>query len=164
MENRVECFIRKNTPELRSKLENLGFHVCSCTKFEDSVWLNTCKLGLETSIHGKGYFDETYPCTSVDETLNLFLEENKASAHPAIDCGENEKLFILLALYDLDESVYVGQCFWYEGGLVFCDAEDPSLICSRFDDNSIIKVDPADLKKASVEELVEYFKSSKKDE
>lgn len=164
MENRVECFIRKNTPELRNKLEDLGFHICPCTKFEDSIWLNTCKLSLETSIHGLGYWDETFPCTSVDETLNLFLEENKAKTYPAVDCGENEELFILLALYDLDESVYVGQCFWYDGSLVFCDAEDPSLICSRFDDDSIIKADPADLKKASVEELVEYFKSNERDE
>lgn len=170
MENKVECFIRKNTPELRSKLEDLGFYICPCVNFKNSVWLSTCKTSLDednpkkTSIHGIGYWDETYPCSTVEEALNFFLGENENTDNPDIDCGENEELFILLALYDLDESVYVSQCFWYEGSLVFCNSEDPSLICSRFDDNSIIKADPADLKKASVEELVKYFKSSKKDE
>lgn len=170
MRKEIDCFIRKNTPELRDRLKDLGFVICPCVNFKNAVWLNTCKISKDednlqkASIHGVGYWDETYPCSTVEEALNFFLWENENTNNPDIDCGENEELFILLALYENDDSIYTSQCFWYNGKLVFCELENPKLVCRSFDDNSIIELDPADIKKASVEELVEYFKSSKKDE
>ena len=34
------CLIKKNTPELRKKLEDAGLSVCICTTFEDADWLS----------------------------------------------------------------------------------------------------------------------------
>ena len=68
------CFIRKNTPELRSKLKELGYDICCCTEFKDACWLNTFLLNKTPSVHGIGYVN------------------NARSENPNIDCGTNEEL------------------------------------------------------------------------
>ena len=88
----TQCFIRKNTPELREKLEKLGYKICPCAYFYDACWLDT---NVDT-IHGIGYADETYPI-SQEEQLKRFLAENEISNTPLIDCGDNEDLFFALA-------------------------------------------------------------------
>lgn len=84
------CFIRKNTKELRDRLEKLGYKICKCCEFEDAIWLNN--YIPTSSIHGIGYSDKEIG-TSVKESLNLFLEEN----NNYIDCKENEELFLAIA-------------------------------------------------------------------
>lgn len=92
----VECFIRKNTPELRNKLSKLGYHVCSCTEFEDSKWLETFLQLDYPTVHGVGYWDETCPFEP-HQALDFFVKENTTREIPSIDCGENEELFLALA-------------------------------------------------------------------
>jgi hypothetical protein len=90
------AFIRKNTKELRDKLEKLGFEICPCTEFENSVWLDICTSNK--SIHGVGYLDEDYTGRkTVQEELDFFLYENEKSQNPQEDCGENEDKFLKIA-------------------------------------------------------------------
>ena len=91
------AFIRKNTKELRDKLEKLGFEICPCTEFENSVWLDICISNK--SIHGIGYFDEgEMPyIKSQQSALNFFLYENEKSQNPQEDCGEDEDKFLKIA-------------------------------------------------------------------
>lgn len=76
------CFIRKNTPELRKKLEELGYK-----QIENGIdeWhIPMSKLPyLET-----GYDDRVG---------NYFIGENGYWNACAIDCGTNDELFLALA-------------------------------------------------------------------
>lgn len=91
-------FIRKNTPELRDKLKELGYHICPCALFEDSVWLHTSFLTDEPIVHGIGFVDEEYTGRkTIQEELDFFLYENSKSQNPWIDCGEEEEKFLTLA-------------------------------------------------------------------
>lgn len=86
------CFLRKNTPELREKLEKLGYNICPCALFHEACWLDT-NVG---TVHGIGYTDETYPLPQ-KEMLKRFLAENEISNTPLIDCSDNEAMFLALA-------------------------------------------------------------------
>ena len=86
----TSCFIRKNTPELREKLEKLGYKICPCVY--NACWLDT---NVE-NVHGIGYSDETYPLPQ-EEQLKRFLAENEISNTPLIDCSDNEAMFLALA-------------------------------------------------------------------
>ena len=92
----TKCFIRKNTPELQDKLKQLGYHICSCCKFKDNIWLHNFISDKDDryEIHGLGVWDVE---DSQEEALNLYVTENANSPNPAIDCGENEDLFLALA-------------------------------------------------------------------
>ena len=91
----TNCFIRKNTSELRTKLKELGYHICRCTEFEDSVWLNI--LPINGTVHGVGFCDSTglSPINTQHKALAKFLFD--AQDDGSIDCGDNEELFIALA-------------------------------------------------------------------
>ena len=69
------CFIRKNTPEIRKKLEELGYKYYS----------RDTKYGVESALfcHDGKYY-EVYPA-------------KPSIYHSIIDCGTNEKLFLALA-------------------------------------------------------------------
>lgn len=84
-----DCFIRKNTPELRDKLKELGYRICPCALFKDSVWLSISFINTPT-IHGIG-----------QEELDLFLYEDEKSENPLIDCGEDEEMFLKIAKENL---------------------------------------------------------------
>lgn len=68
------CIIRKNTPELRQKLEDLGYTNCI---IEDEKYLFT----------SHGIFDCISSCTAYEDMVRNGL----------VDCGDNELLFIALA-------------------------------------------------------------------
>ena len=80
------CFIRKNTPELRKKLEELGYKPFGSVKYEwDTGWgLSTDnRLGEFESFDNNG-LENIIKCESPDY-------------EDSIDCGTNEELFIALA-------------------------------------------------------------------
>ena len=143
------CFIRKNTPELREKLEKLGYHICVCCKFKDNIWLNNY-INDELDryeIHGLG---EGSIEGSQEAALNLFLHENATRKNPAIDCGENEELFLALAAMRDDKPDY--QWFvWDDDGVAY---------------NKFKQYIPGkeweewwwfEVRKATVKEIIEYF-------
>lgn len=75
---KISCFIRKNTPELRKKLEDLGYKQVKQAIYYDCIMVENGNIWLCTDIFnpekadGKGW----------DE---------------CIDCGENEELFLAIA-------------------------------------------------------------------
>ena len=78
----TNCFIRKNTPELRGKLEKMGYYVCHCTGGATAVSL----MALLGEVHAV--------CA---EELDIFADEVKSGKCKLIYCGDNEQLFIALA-------------------------------------------------------------------
>lgn len=85
-------FIRKNTPELRDKLEAMGYRICPCCTFKNSVWIDAHTDDM--SVHGIGYdCGWVYPY-SIEGTLEFFLKDNAESRKPYYDCGESEELFL----------------------------------------------------------------------
>lgn len=78
----TKCFIRKNTPELRGKLEKMGYRVCRCTGEATAVYL----------MAGHGDIHAVH-----DESVDIFEDEVKSGTCKLIDCGDNEFLFIALA-------------------------------------------------------------------
>lgn len=101
-----DCFIRKNTPELRDKLQELGYDMCPCVLFKDSVWLyislDYSFLTSKPTIHSIGYLDEEFTGRkTVQEELDFFLHTNSKSQNPWIDCGEDEEMFLKIAKENL---------------------------------------------------------------
>lgn len=89
------CFIRKNTPELRKKLEDLGYYKSDFgSDFNNSIATTVFNeyKSLYTCIREQS-FDDTNPHT----TWGLKFR---------IDCGTNEELFLTLASLrdDTDEN------------------------------------------------------------
>lgn len=116
----TKCFIRKNTPELRDKLEKLGYHICSCCKFKDNIWLHNFISDEHDryEIHGLGAWDVE---DNQEELLNLFLIGNAEHPNPAIDCGDNEELFIAIASLRDDTDKYQ----WFtDGNITEMSTED----------------------------------------
>ena len=155
----TKCFIRKNTPKLRDKLEKLGYHICNCCKFKDNVWLNNSLIKNEPSIHGIGVWDIE---GSQEEALNLYISDNAKIPNPAIDCGENEELFLALAALRDDTNNhqwFIAQnTMWdenYNGEITVYYEEGDWLLWNEY---SFMEDMPSDFRKATVEELIEHFK------
>lgn len=142
------CFIRKNTPELRKKLEELGYRICSCATWPNSVWLDTFIHGKETSVHGIGY-DIYMEKTSIEEECQRFVEENKTSLRPRIDCGTNEDLFLAIAA--LRDGTDRNQWF----------VDDATGIWERTEGDTPSKYMQMHGHKATLEEIMEHFKNQK---
>ena len=84
------CFIRKNTPELRNKLEELGY------KYGGS---DTKSWGSSALYCFDGKYYEVYPA-------------KPSRYHQIEDCGTNEELFLALAALR-DDSDYIQ---WFTDG------------------------------------------------
>ena len=94
------CFIRKNTPELRKKLEELGYKPFGSVKYEwDTGW------GLSTD-NRLGEF-ESFDNNGLENIIKCELPDYEDS----IDCGINEELFIAIAA--LRDDTDVNQWFIY---------------------------------------------------
>ena len=142
------CFIRKNTPELRNKLREI-----TGTK----RWSFSLKSGYGANIiHNK-----------VSDTTEDGFGIKRLLYNPSfIDCGENEELLLALAALR-DDSDYM-QWFvteanqaWFnigtyssKGSFELCLAHDRYMGQNKEFCNTIV---PAH--KATVEELIEYFKN-----
>ena len=137
------CFIRKNTPELRKKLEELGYKSFGSVKYEwDTGWgLSTDnRLGEFESFDNNG-LENIIKCESPDY-------------EDSIDCGTNEELFIALA--SLRDDSDINQYF-------ICDKVSFTLGKTYYPDDYLYYqydefFDKQNWHKATVEELIEYFK------
>lgn len=78
----TSCFIRKNTSELRKKLEALGYRLLLCIEDGECV-CTTSNLGHYHSIPAT-FFDNKDPHSTYD-------------CAGRIDCGTNEHLFLAIA-------------------------------------------------------------------
>lgn len=77
------CFIRKNTEELRSKLEDLGYNLAYGRCIDCSCLATSAFHGLYMSIS-----EEMYDSTNPHITYNCANRK---------DCGVNEELFLAIA-------------------------------------------------------------------
>ena len=135
------CFIRKNTPELREKLEKLGYRAAQNGHGEWFIPMDELPY-LETFPRSKSYMGRTgYWCTSV------------------IDCGTNEELFLALAALrddtDKDQLFTNGEdwCIWRE------EEAFNSVSVSVVEHYSIpSNPDLASYHKATAKEIIDFFK------
>lgn len=129
------AFIRKNTPELRKKLEKLGYNHPTDVIEDERFCIATSPVNCNYHIIIKGAFDATNP----------YRTWNCAGR---IDCGTNEELFLAIAALRDDTD----KLQWFispEGVWVY-----------NKDCDSILEV--FKLHKATVNELIEYFKEMEK--
>lgn len=77
------CFIRKNTPELRKKLGELGY-----------------KVGYEA------YINDAFLATDNNEMFGIDEPYRPEQCHGHIHCGTNEKLFLAIAALRDDTDKY----------------------------------------------------------
>ena len=134
------CFIRKNTSELRKKLEELGYYQHPFYG-DNGQYLYLNRGFYHTNVIG-------------------YSEEIERM----IDCGTNEELFIRLAA--LRDDTPIDSYYWFNDKLVMCysvfDLNINQSITYRFQsvDNPKIcfpfNID--NMRKATIEEIIEHFK------
>lgn len=78
------CLIKKNTPELRKKLEDAGLSVCICTTFEDADWLSCWGSHMSYDVHG------VYPDGIDDLSKEAYQEDFIKEINPIICESEDE--------------------------------------------------------------------------
>ena len=129
------CFIRKNTPELRKKLEELGYKILFSARY--------------------GYDDGIRACSGYVSTMkqtNIYAD--------IIDCGTNEQLFLALAALREDSDKFQWFCDNEEEeykSLFFCKYDD----VEKHIHNEMDGWDCEGFHKATPAELIEYFKEKK---
>lgn len=131
------CFIRKNTPELREKLEKLGY-TCSLYLFG----------GGFISI-GNLFYLRTLPTKGQYQGMQTLMHNSSV-----IDCGNNEEMFLALAALRDDTDKYQ-QFVCIES---YCDCFDlfhdighfAKCITDRMPDSKYWR-------KATAEEIIEHF-------
>ena len=130
------CFIRKNTPELRKKLEELGYippykiwsdeNFAICTIYRDNIG--------------------EYIVFKIDDDFENVIKPS----YPYIDCGTNEDMFLAIAALRDDSN----ENQWLTDGKIW----------GKFDEDSflhpiqIINYLQSKGHKASIEEIIEHFK------
>ena len=151
----THCFIRKNTPELRKKLEQLGHTICKCCEFQGADWLHVCVIkDIYRTVHGVGYTDEEseiYGLVTQEEVFNRFLNTTNA-----VDCETNEELFFALAAMRDDSDCmqwFVNQ----HGYFTLCPNDNVLEYKSCYGKYQYRIIDDT-YHKATVKEIIEHFK------
>lgn len=132
------CFIRKNTLELRKKLEELGYNHPIDVIEDERFCIATSPVNCNYHIIIKGAFDDTNP----HYTWNCAGR---------IDCGTNEELFLGIAALrdDTDKNQ------WFTDGDKWIQC--PEIKFSTYWAYNDIEVDANTIHKATVNELIELF-------
>lgn len=134
------AFIRKNTPELRKKLEELGYLHGKPEYYIDD---DDNKYDFIMCHNGRFFL--------LSQENHVIRNGHPLKKHGSINCGTNESLFLAIAAlrYDTDDSQW------------FTDGEDWFLcqylkVGMHYQDKPEILFDK--WHKASVNELIEHFK------
>lgn len=130
------CFIRKNSPELREKLINLGYHVYDLNMNKDSP-ADWCTV-IESEADYAGIWDKE--------------PKNKEKF---LDCGENEQLFLALAA--LSDDTDAQQWFVHKSGSHWWRTEFDSFLECFIESNEDSELKYEDFHKATPEELIKHF-------
>ena len=129
------CFIRKNTPELREKLEKLGYSPTQNGHGEWFIPMNELSY-LETFPLSKSYMGRAgFWSTSV------------------IDCGTNEAMFLALAALRDDSDSHQYFIFTKDVQMGPASHKEGDLFYS----GSIKKVPLIHLRKATADDIIEHF-------
>ena len=135
------CFIRKNTPELRKKLEELGYEANAYECFWDDE-----NRYIITTIGSNGFAFYTL-CIK-----NCCILENKEY----IDCGDNEELFLAIAALRDDKPDY--QWFLWEHNDGEYHPEENDSWRQYIPGEHWEEWWWFEVRKATAEEIVEHFK------
>lgn len=143
------CFIRKNTPELRKKLEELGYVKNS------PIWTDNCSIIWAYQYPVKGFDTPNYV---IANSFDIPFDKHSLLCGEFIDCGTNEGLFLAIAAlrddtdenqwFIMDVEIYVDipKGTWFQStdrnGGRHVGTQIEALYCH----------------KATVEELIEHFK------
>ena len=140
--NRTSCFIRKNTEELRKKLEGLGYNL-----------LNSGDTTLDAhNYDGKGSHKNIEEgraiITSYGNLYGVIYNVDAVTKKGRSDCGTNEELFLAIAALR-DDSNYMQ---WFTDGNHWYQNKIADREIERFGAGN-----PIEYHKATVEELIEHF-------
>ena len=138
-----KCFIRKNTPEIRKKLEELGYKDYGKLRFYGEPIIIYCEVNH--------FFTSPFV---------LDGEQYRGKYDNFIDCGDNEELFLAVAaltdktdkeqwfIYDSMDCIVeqLRDRFWFK-----CEED-------KVEDHMFYDAMYLNCKKATVEELIEHFK------
>ena len=140
------CFIRKNTPELRRGLEELGYEI-----------LNSGNTTLDAhNYDGNGSHKSIEEgraiITSYGNLYGVIYDIDTVTKKGRIDCGTNEELFLAIAALRDDTDKYQ----WFTDG-------DKWILCPKTKFSTYwvyyhIDVNTDTVHKATVNELIEHFK------
>lgn len=135
------CFIRKNTPELRKKLEEFGYEPCHRMTIYPDVYKN---------IAACNFFGSKYYGVSDNETTRPGDIMDAIKNRGMIDCETNEELFLALAALrdDSDYKQWFIMDYGFQKTWVFSETK-------QFDTNQPFTIKTY---KATVEEIIEHFK------
>ena len=137
------CFIRKNTQELRRGLEELGYSK------NYPEWTVDCSIIWAYQYPIKGFDTPSYV---IADSFDLPFDKHSALCGKFIDCGTNEELFLAIAALrdDTDKNQ------WFTDGdkWILC----PEIKFSTYWVYNDIDVNIDIVHKATVDELIEYFK------
>lgn len=148
------CFIRKNTPELRKKLKELGYEI-----------LNSGDTTLDAhNYDGKGSHKSIEEgkaiITSYGNLYGVVYDVDTVTKKGRIDCGTNEELFLAIAA--LKDDTDNNQLFTNGKGDwgIYRDGSDGGLSGMDFYGMpNDFEID--NYHKATVDELIERFKDKK---
>ena len=132
------CFIRKNTPELREKLEELGY---TNTPSGRGEWFIPIEE-LEYLV--------TYPISGCYQGCNGYWYEDD------FDCGTNEELFLALVALR-DDSDYMQWFVNQNGYFEMCFNDKVENYLCGYGVRKYRQIDET-YRKATVEEIIEHFK------
>ena len=143
------CFIRNNSPELRKKLEELGYKPSYPIFQYPEVFKH---------IAACNFFGSKYYGVSDDEVSHHGEIKDAIKNRGMIDCDDNEELFIALAslrddtdvnqwfIMDVEEYVNINQGDWF----IATDRNKGKHIGTQ--------INPMYCHKATIEEIIEHFK------
>lgn len=143
------CFIRKNTPELRKKLEELGYIKNS------PKWTDDCNIVWAYQYSEEKGFDT--PHYVIANAFDIPFDKHSRLCGKFIDCGTNEELFLAIAA--LRDDTGDNQLFTNEKGDwgIYRDGSDGGLPGMDFY-GCIMILTYSYYHKATVNELIEHFK------
>jgi hypothetical protein len=137
------CFIRKNTPELRKKLKELGYFNYS------PQWTNNCSIIWAYQYPMKGFDTPNYV---IADSFDVPFNKHSALCGKFIDCGTNEELFLAIAA--LRDDTDKNQWFTDGNKWILC----PEIKFSTYWVYNDVDVNLDVIHKATVNELIEHFK------
>ena len=142
------CFIRRNTPEVRKKLEELGYEI-----------LNSGDTTLDAhNYDGKGSHKSIEEgkaiITSYGNLYGVIYDVDTVTKKVRIDCGTNEELF--LAIASLRNDTDKNQWFTDGDKWILC----PEIKFSTYWAYNDVDINTDTIHKATVNELIEHFNKS----
>ncbi len=139
---KTPCYIRKNTPELRGRLEEFGYEN---RNRNDYIGNTICTLPYSPLCSNNR--EPQYMCFLLDDDFLKVI----APTENMFDCSDNEELFLALVALR-DDSDYMQWFVSDEGNWYLC--EEPNFEVSL---HMLSPVDMIFAHKASVKEIIKHF-------